>query len=245
MANLAPREDAIPQCKQARCTRSEELSLTFKTLVWFCKSVIQFLNTLPTKESVGDDHTPVWRRVANGNCTADPFLSGKDGWNDHESPQAGDKAGEEHQCLLHRGHVLWKTRVLGWKRKALSMRRSYLLIWSPLCRNGLGYVASNIKPGSREDGLASRTLNRIIKIYSAGLWAGGRRFYGDSQPAETRAGHALWETSSITQLICNSFSWASEARSARHFRTGLEFLLNNDGNKRPFLPFPPPPYYWF
>ena len=54
--------------------------------------MIQFLNTLPTKESVGDDHTAIRRRVADGDGTADPLLSRQNRAKDDESPQAGDEA---------------------------------------------------------------------------------------------------------------------------------------------------------
>lgn len=54
--------------------------------------MIQFLNALPTKESVGDDHTTIRRRVADGDGAADPLLSRQDRAKDDGSPQAADEA---------------------------------------------------------------------------------------------------------------------------------------------------------
>ena len=81
--------------------------------VRLCKSVIQFLNTLPTKESIGEDHTTIRRRVADGDRTADPLLGRQNAAKDDESPQAGDAAEEERQCFLCRRHFLRTIRVLG------------------------------------------------------------------------------------------------------------------------------------
>ena len=72
--------------------RIQRAIITFKIFVRLCKSVIQFLNTLPTKESIGDDHTTIRRRVADGDRTADPLLGRQNEAKDDESPQAGDEA---------------------------------------------------------------------------------------------------------------------------------------------------------
>lgn len=54
--------------------------------------MIQFLNTLPTKKPIGDDHTTIRRGVTDGDRAADPLLGRQNNTKDNESPQAGDEA---------------------------------------------------------------------------------------------------------------------------------------------------------
>lgn len=53
----------------------------------------EFLVTLALKKSIGDNKTTVWRRVTDGNLTADPFLSPEHGADYDEWPEACKEAG--------------------------------------------------------------------------------------------------------------------------------------------------------
>lgn len=50
-------------------------------------SMIQFLNTLPTKKPIGDDHTNIQEESLDGDRAADPLLGRQNNTKDNESPR--------------------------------------------------------------------------------------------------------------------------------------------------------------